>query len=232
MRDAETGGDFAGVVESSSSPAWQPGDKVILNGWGVGETHLGAYAEKARVKGQWLVRLPERLTARDAMAIGTAITISALAAIAVGSRNLAARIAGADSLWSNRITVGAGIVGAVLVTVLGAAGFLAAEALDSGFSDVFRNAMFGAAVFTASQGYGGWGRSILEHGAVRYVGQISYGLYLFHNFVQLLLGTTGDCNVCAIFGKRKRYGAPYTASASYDKRYLVTQLWHLVRFRL
>ena len=50
--------DFAGEVEASSHPDWKPGDKVILNGWGIGETHLGAYAEKARVKGQWLVRLP------------------------------------------------------------------------------------------------------------------------------------------------------------------------------
>ena len=50
--------DFAGTVESSTHPDWKPGDKVILNGWGLGETHLGAYAEKARVKGDWLVRLP------------------------------------------------------------------------------------------------------------------------------------------------------------------------------
>ena len=48
--------DFAGTVEASSHPAWKPGDKVILNGWGCGETHLGGYAEKARVKGDWLVR--------------------------------------------------------------------------------------------------------------------------------------------------------------------------------
>src|SRR5262245_63137266 len=47
--------DFAGTVESSASAAWKPGDKVILNGWGCGETHLGAYGEKARVKGDWLV---------------------------------------------------------------------------------------------------------------------------------------------------------------------------------
>src|SRR6201996_2717661 len=64
--------DFAGTVESSSHPAWKAGDKVILNGWGMGETHLGAYAEKARVKGDWLVRLPSSMAARDAMAIGTA----------------------------------------------------------------------------------------------------------------------------------------------------------------
>src|SRR5271163_3676257 len=64
--------DFAGTVETSSHPAWKPGDKVVLNGWGLGETHLGAFAQKARVKGDWLVRLPDKISARDAMAIGTA----------------------------------------------------------------------------------------------------------------------------------------------------------------
>lgn len=66
------GVDFAGTVLSSSHPDWKEGDKVILNGWGVGETHLGAYAAKARVKGDWLVPLPEGMSARAAMAIGTA----------------------------------------------------------------------------------------------------------------------------------------------------------------
>jgi acrylyl-CoA reductase (NADPH) len=59
-------------VETSSHPDWKAGDRVILNGWGVGETHLGAYAERARVKGDWLVPLPEGMSARDAMAVGTA----------------------------------------------------------------------------------------------------------------------------------------------------------------
>ena len=62
--------DFAGTVESSSHPQWKPGDRVILNGWGAGETHLGGYAEKARVKGDWLVPLPARNSTRGAMAIG------------------------------------------------------------------------------------------------------------------------------------------------------------------
>src|SRR5262249_1045813 len=61
--------DFAGTVESSSHSNWKPGDKVILNGWGLGETHLGGYAQKARVKGDWLVRLPQGFSGRDAMAI-------------------------------------------------------------------------------------------------------------------------------------------------------------------
>ncbi len=66
------GVDLAGTVEASSHPQWKPGDKVILNGWGLGETHLGAYAQKARVKGEWLVPLPSSMSTRDAMAIGTA----------------------------------------------------------------------------------------------------------------------------------------------------------------
>lgn len=64
--------DFAGIVEQSSHPDWKPGDEVVCNGWGMGETHLGAYAQKARVKGSWLVRLPSGISAREAMAIGTA----------------------------------------------------------------------------------------------------------------------------------------------------------------
>ena len=64
--------DFAGVVENSTHKDFKEGDKVILNGWGVGETHLGGYAQKARVKGDWLVPLPAGLSPAEAMAIGTA----------------------------------------------------------------------------------------------------------------------------------------------------------------
>ncbi len=80
--------DFAGTVESSSNPAWKPGDKVIGNGWGMGETHLGAYAEKARVKGDWLVRLPDGMSARDAMAIGTAGYTAMLSVLALENHGL------------------------------------------------------------------------------------------------------------------------------------------------
>jgi acrylyl-CoA reductase (NADPH) len=64
--------DFAGTVIESSNAAWKVGDNVVLNGWGVGETHCGGLAEKARVKGEWLVPLPAAFSARQAMAIGTA----------------------------------------------------------------------------------------------------------------------------------------------------------------
>ena len=109
--------DFAGVVESSSSPAWQPGDKVILNGWGVGETHLGAYAEKARVKGQWLVRLPERLTARDAMAIGTAGYTAMLSVMALERHGLK------PDHGPVLVTGAAGGVGSVAVALLAKLGY-------------------------------------------------------------------------------------------------------------
>ena len=64
--------DGAGTVETSSHADWKPGDKVILTGWGCGETHLGCYAQKARLKGDWLVPLPAGMSARDAMVVGTA----------------------------------------------------------------------------------------------------------------------------------------------------------------
>jgi acrylyl-CoA reductase (NADPH) len=64
--------DFAGTVYRSQHPRWKVGDKVLLNGWGVGESHSGGLAQTARVRGEWLVALPSAFTARQAMAIGTA----------------------------------------------------------------------------------------------------------------------------------------------------------------
>src|SRR5262249_54849152 len=64
--------DFAGVVERSEHAGVQPGDRVVLNGWGLGETQQGGYAGKARVKGDWLVKLPDGISTAEAMAIGTA----------------------------------------------------------------------------------------------------------------------------------------------------------------
>src|ERR1700750_2728548 len=78
-----SGIDFAGTVEQSSHPQWKAGDKVVCNGWGMGETHLGAYAGKARVKGDWLVRLPGNISTREAMAIGTAGYTAMLSVLAL-----------------------------------------------------------------------------------------------------------------------------------------------------
>lgn len=75
--------DFAGTVIASSHAEFKPGDEVLLNGWGLGETHLGGYAEAARVKGDWLVRKPAAFTPAQAMAIGTAGYTSMLAVLAL-----------------------------------------------------------------------------------------------------------------------------------------------------
>ena len=116
------GVDFAGTVESSTHPDWKPGDPVILNGWGLGETHLGAYAEKGRVKGDWLVRRPAGISARDAMAIGTAGYTAMLAVMALER-------AGIDSSRGPIIVTGAaGGVGSVAVALLAKLGYAVAAA--------------------------------------------------------------------------------------------------------
>jgi acrylyl-CoA reductase (NADPH) len=109
--------DFAGVVESSTNAAWKAGDKVILNGWGCGETHLGAYGEKARVKGDWLVPLPKTMSARDAMAIGTAGYTAMLAVMALERHGLHA------TNGPIAVTGAAGGVGSVAIAILATRGF-------------------------------------------------------------------------------------------------------------
>jgi len=109
--------DFAGEVESSSDPNWKPGDKVILNGWGTGETHLGAYAQKSRVKGSWLVRLPPGMSERDAMAIGTAGYTAMLAVMALERHGLK------PSSGAILVTGAAGGVGSVAIALLAKLGF-------------------------------------------------------------------------------------------------------------
>jgi acrylyl-CoA reductase (NADPH) len=111
------GVDLAGTVEASAHPCWNAGDKVILNGWGLGETHLGAYAEKARVKGDWLVRLPSSMSARDAMAIGTAGYAAMLAVMALERAGLS------PARGPVIVTGAAGGVGSVAVTLLAKLGY-------------------------------------------------------------------------------------------------------------
>jgi acrylyl-CoA reductase (NADPH) len=111
------GVDLAGTVESSAHSDWKPGDKVILNGWGLGETHLGAYAQKARVKGDWLVRLPASMSTRDAMAIGTAGYTAMLAVIALERYGLK------PENGPLVVTGAAGGVGSVAVAILAKRGF-------------------------------------------------------------------------------------------------------------
>ena len=109
--------DFAGTVESSTHANWKAGDKVILNGWGCGETHLGGYAERARVKGEWLVPLPKTMSAREAMAIGTAGYTAMLAVIALERHGLT------PASGPIVVTGAAGGVGSVAIAVLAKRGF-------------------------------------------------------------------------------------------------------------
>ena len=109
--------DFSGMVTESSHPKWKPGDHVICNGWGMGETHLGAYAQKARVKGDWLVRLPDGLSARDAMAIGTAGYTAMLSVLALEDHGLTPKNGPVV------VTGAAGGVGSVAIALLSKLGY-------------------------------------------------------------------------------------------------------------
>ncbi|WP_372893188.1 MDR family oxidoreductase [Rhodosalinus sp.] len=108
--------DFAGTVESSDDDRWAPGDKVILTGWRVGEAHWGGYAQKARVKPEWLVPLPDGMTTRQAMAVGTAGLTAMLAVQALEDHGLA------DHQGPVLVTGATGGVGSVATALLAAAG--------------------------------------------------------------------------------------------------------------
>jgi len=109
--------DFAGTVESSSDARYAPGDKVVLTGWRVGEAHWGGYAEKARVRADWLVPLPEGLTTRAAMAVGTAGFTAMLAVMALEDHGLT------PGHGEVLVTGAAGGVGSVATAILAAKGY-------------------------------------------------------------------------------------------------------------
>ena len=109
--------DFAGTVESSASGTFRPGDKVVLNGYRVGELHWGGYATKARVKGDWLVKLPATISTRRAMAIGTAGYTSMLCVMALEKHGLT------PAAGEILVTGAAGGVGSVAVAILAKLGF-------------------------------------------------------------------------------------------------------------
>ncbi|KQT61320.1 NADPH:quinone dehydrogenase [Methylobacterium sp. Leaf456] len=109
--------DFAGTVEASEHPSYKPGDSVVLTGWGVGETHLGGLSEVARVRGDWLVPLPEGLSPARAMAVGTAGYTAMLSVLALEHHGLTP--ASGPAL----VTGAAGGVGSVAVALLKKAGW-------------------------------------------------------------------------------------------------------------
>ena len=109
--------DLAGTVQESSNPNWKPGDKVVLNGYGLSETHYGGYSELARVKGDWLVPLPSAFTAAEAMAIGTAGYTAMLAVLALEDAHIA------PDRGAIVVTGAAGGVGSVATAVLAKLGY-------------------------------------------------------------------------------------------------------------
>lgn len=109
--------DFAGTVEQSDNPAFAPGDKVVLTGWRVGEIHWGGLAQKARVKADWLVPLPEGLTTQQAMAVGTAGFTSMLCVDALEAHGLT------PDAGEVLVTGGAGGVGSVAIAILANLGY-------------------------------------------------------------------------------------------------------------
>lgn len=109
--------DGAGVVEQSNHPDWKAGDKVILNGWGVGENHWGCLAQKARVKGDWLVPLPDAFSTKEAMAIGTAGYTAMLCCLALERFGVKPR------QGEILVTGASGGVGSIAISILAEWGF-------------------------------------------------------------------------------------------------------------
>ncbi|WP_407185136.1 MDR family oxidoreductase [Bradyrhizobium centrosematis] len=109
--------DFAGVVRSSSDPAFAPGDRVVLNGWGVGEQHWGGLAQQAKVKGDWLIKLPASMPSRRAMIIGTAGYTAMLCIMALERHGV--RPGSGDVL----VTGAGGGVGSIAIMLLKKLGF-------------------------------------------------------------------------------------------------------------
>jgi acrylyl-CoA reductase (NADPH) len=109
--------DLAGTVESSTSDAWRPGDRVLLNGWGVGEGHWGGLSQKARAKAEWLHRVPDGFTTHQAMAIGTAGYTASLCVDALVQHGLT------PDRGEVLVTGASGGVGSIAIALLRAAGF-------------------------------------------------------------------------------------------------------------
>ena len=177
--------DFAGTVEHSSNTAYQSGDKVLLNGWGVGESHWGGLAQLARVKAEWLVPLPGTLTARQAMAIGTAGYTAMLCVMALEQHGL--KPGDGEVL----VTGAAGGVGSIAVALLSKLGFrVAAMTGRPAQADFLRQ--LGAAEIVDRASYGQAGKPLAKE---RWAGAID------------VVGSHTLANVCASL----RYGGVVAA---------------------
>lgn len=137
--------DLAGTVVESSHPSYQPGDRVLATGWRLGELHWGGYAQKARVKGEWLVPLPDGLTAKRAMAIGTAGFTAMLAVMALEDHGV--RPDAGEVL----VTGAAGGVGSVAVAMLAALGYRVAASTGRAETRAYLKSLGAAAVIDRAE---------------------------------------------------------------------------------
>lgn len=127
--------DFAGVVEASDDARYKPGDRVVLTGWRVGEAYWGGYAQKARVKADWLVPLPSTLTTRDAMAVGTAGFTAMLAVMALEDHGLT------PAKGEVLVTGAAGGVGSIATAILAGLGYQVAAVTGRPETEVYLRAL-------------------------------------------------------------------------------------------
>ncbi|AGZ35998.1 MAG: MDR family oxidoreductase [Pseudomonas sp.] len=123
--------DLAGTVEASDDPRYQPGDRVLLNGWGVGESHWGGLAQKARVNGDWRIPLPDRLNERQAMAVGTAGYTAMLCLMALERHGLT------PAHGPVLVTGATGGVGSFAISLLAGAGYNVTAATGKASEDAY-----------------------------------------------------------------------------------------------
>jgi acrylyl-CoA reductase (NADPH) len=140
--------DGAGTVLESSHPAWKPGDRFVLNGFGVGETHWGCLAERARLKGDWLVPLPAAFTPRQAMAIGTAGYTAMLCVLALERHGLRPDGPHAGEVL---VTGATGGVGSVAVALLARTGWRVIAATGKAAEADYLHALGAAAVIDRAE---------------------------------------------------------------------------------
>lgn len=139
------GVDGSGTVLESTHPAWKAGDRFVHNGWGVGETHWGCLAEKARLKGDWLVKLPAAFTPRQAMAIGTAGYTAMLCVIALEERGVQP---GAGEIL---VTGATGGVGSVAIALLGKLGYQVVAATGKASEEAYLKSLGATAIIDRAE---------------------------------------------------------------------------------
>ena len=180
--------DFVGTVEASDHPDWKAGDKVILTGWRVGEVWWGGYAQYARVRGEWLVPLPKGLSARRAMALGTAGLTAMLAVMALEDHGLTR-----ESEGEVLVTGAAGGLGSVATAILARRGYRVAASTGRPEQHAYLKDLGASVLVDRAELAGGAAKPLL---AERWAGSVDSvgGATLAHVLASLRLhGAVASC---------------------------------------